>query len=261
MGIIFVISPDYLESLFKEAKKYDFRLQGYSSVQDAAKGLIKTNIAEILGFAFVSRMLPKDLSSLKMFLQLCNFMGVRKKFLFALNDTSRLYELFKNSSYKNLDISYLNSIEVMTDIEINRNIFGSILKYNYEPYKLTKESRVFDSYSLPKLSYKPIISQYVLKVLERVYVLDTLEHTLKCDPVYSEYKYSENDNELLIKLRETKVMIDGFYLLDDVSNETIEKSLNSCEELVKDMQNTKEFCIYRSLIYILHEKYLQKCIQ
>ena len=163
MKIIFVISPDYLEPLFNEAKKYDFKIQGYSTIQEAAKGLIKTNVYDILGFTFVSRTLPKDSSHLKSFLSLCNSMNVRKKFLFALNDNSRLHELFTDHNYSNLDISYLNAIEVMTDIEINQNIFGSILKYNYAPYKLdAKQDSEFRKTQLPRLEYKPVINKYPL---------------------------------------------------------------------------------------------------
>ena len=62
MGIIFVISPVYLEALYEEAKPFDFRLQGYGNFTDACEGLLYTNVKDIIGYAYVADNLPKDLS-------------------------------------------------------------------------------------------------------------------------------------------------------------------------------------------------------
>lgn len=259
MKIIFVISPDYLDPIFQEAKNYDFGIQGYSTVQDAAKGLLKTNVFDILGFVFASRTLPKDLSILKVFMELCNSMQTRRKFLFALNDTSRLFELFKDGTYEYLDIAYVNEIEVMTDIEINQNIFGSILKYNYEPY-LLEEKPGFNlaKGSIPRLEYKPIINKYLLNVLEDVHVADTVENTLKYDKVYEEYTSADNPDMALCKLRELYVKVD-FNKKYELHDETaLLNQISDCDELINKFCTEETLlCIYKSLLTMIKDKLLE----
>lgn len=259
MKIIFVISPDYLDSIFKEAKKYDFSIQGYSTVQDAAKGLLKTNVFDILGFVFVSRTLPKDLSVLHGFMELCNSMQTRRKFLFALNDNSRLFELFRDGGFQYLDIAYLNEIEVMTDIEINQNIFGSILKYNYDPYKLDdKERPSLAKGNLPRLEYRPIINKYPLNVLEGVHVADTVDNTLKYDKIYGEYRESENPDESLCKLRELYVKVDYSLKYKLQNKAELLEEIRQCDKLISDLctDNTL-LCIYKSLLTIIKDRLLE----
>lgn len=259
MKVIFVISPDYLDSIFKEAKKYDFGIQGYSTVQDAAKGLLKTNVFDILGFVFVSRTLPKDLSVLHGFMDLCNSMQARRKFLFALNDNSRLFELFREGGFEYLDIAYVNEIEVMTDIEINQNIFGSILRYNYDPYKLDeKEKPSLAKGNLPRLEYKPIINKYPLNVLEEVHIADTVETTLKYDKIYEEYRETENPDEALCKLRELYIKVDYSLKCQMHDKAELLEEMQKCDKLISDLCTDKTLlCIYKSLLTMIKDRLLK----
>lgn len=65
MKIIYIISPTFLKSLYKEALHYDFKLQGYGNVTNALKGLLCTNIDDILGFAYVNTRLPYNTEPLE----------------------------------------------------------------------------------------------------------------------------------------------------------------------------------------------------
>lgn len=75
LKIIYVISPTFLKSLYKEALHYDFKLQGYGNVTNALKGLLKTNIDDILGFAYVNTRLPSNTQPLEFFIKTCGMLS------------------------------------------------------------------------------------------------------------------------------------------------------------------------------------------
>ena len=209
MKIIYVISPTFLKSLYKEALHYDFKLQGYGNVTNALKGLLCTNIDDILGFAYVNTRLPYNTEPLEVFIQTCGMLSecydTPKKFLFALQDTEGLEEIF-NQDYGNLEFSYLPDVEVFTDLEINRGIFGSILKYNYDPYRTVTVGRKSESKlksvedgtlakadlvklldDFNRLEYVQAINPYFLKVFEPFHMLDNLKRTVEDDEIFQDY--------------------------------------------------------------------------
>lgn len=296
MKIIYAISPTYLNSLFKEAVKYDFKLQGYGNVTNAIKGLLKTNISDILGFAYVNTMLPENLEPLKQFIDLCGMISecepVPKKFIFALQDMEDFEKIFDHD-YGNLDFSYIPNIEVFTDIEINRGIFGSILKHNYNPYssitigkkenkldvnsiELTKNDLLKLHDDFPKLEYNHAINPYFLKIFDEFHLLDSLKSTIEYDEVYQDYLIY---NKLFAKLREIYLKI-GYVrgLLNNLKS-NIESSANIgnlddkiqiyknlLDQLVEklntldDSLNEPAADIYiftKSVIYILKEELLK----
>ena len=237
MKVIFVISPDYLEVCFKEAKGYSFFLQGYGSVEEATKGLIKTNVSDILGFVYLASTLPDDLNPLVDFMVKCNLMHGNKKFLFALSDNSNLSNIFNAVKFDYLKISYLPNVEVVTDSVINRDVFGSILLDNYKPYLFTPEEKpVLSDFSFNKMVYKPLFPDSFLDCLQPVEKLDSVERTLLYDTVYQN---SLQLNPLLAEIRKGFVLRDFGHVINE----------SAYLDLIKNEQ--VNYCMYRALVRAL----------
>lgn len=291
MSVIFVISPTYLESLYKEALKYDFKLQGYGNVTNALKGLFKTNVSDIIGFAYVNTRLPTNLAHLKYFMSLCGmcceYSGKPKKFMFALHDFEGITDLF-DRDFGNLDFSYL-TLETMTDVEINRGIFGSILKNNYNPYELGLRKEDVNSYettpdnltkndllalhdSFPVLSFHHAINPYYLQVFNSYNRLGSLDETVNQDEIYQDFSLY---NKRLAELRRIYINLDyiasslnTFNLIDSIVNNRfteklkifrnrVEILISKLREITIDDEDGDRFILYKSIIYLLEKKCLE----
>ena len=243
MGSIFMISPDYLEVCYNEIKKYECTLQGYGNFESGLRGLLKTNVSDILGYVFLSQALPKDREIFHEFLYRCNLCGGDKKFLIALLDTTGLSEI-NFSLYPNLRFGYIAITEVITNVTINRDIFGSILLDNFEPYKFTDtEQAIPDLQKNYRLQYKPLFSSYILDCLQRVHLMDTLDETLLGDKVLYKYK---KDNSILAAFREHYIKT---YFSDNVDNSHL-------FDLISAESNGFTYGVYRSLINLISDNHV-----
>lgn len=194
MSTIFVISPNYLESIYHESKKYEFDLQGYGSFALAVKGLIKVNCSDLLGLAFVGLHLPpsrsKEFKSMIEFFDMVELMNANKKFVIASDDTVTPWmKVFKR--YKHIRFVKAPDYDFLSDVVINKHVFGSILLDNAEPYVFTVKHVKSPSYETPHLEYVPLFPSTQVQCISKVDVLDTLERTRDNDEVYRRLK-SEN---------------------------------------------------------------------
>lgn len=238
MSSIFMISPDYLEVCFNEIKDYDCTLQGYGSIEKGIKGLLKTNVSDILGYVYLSSALPTDLGILDEFLYRCNLYGGNKKFLIALLNTSGLNRI-DFSKYPNLRFGYIAIPEVITNVTINRDIFGTILLDNFSPYKFENDVKTIpDLQNVYRLQYKPVFSSYILDCLKRVHIADSLEDTLLSDKVLYKYRM---DQSILADFREHYIRT---YFSDDVDNSHL-------FELINTETNGMTYGVYRALIDLI----------
>ncbi len=249
MKVLFLISPQYLNALFEESKKYEFALQGYGNFNNAHKGLMYTNLSDVLGFAFVADALPSNLAKLKAFIKLVNVMSSVKKitFLFALRDNSGLEKIVNTKRYKNITFKYIPGIEVFTDVVINKGIFGSILLDNYAPYVLKVTEKHEFSEDIPCLSYKPLFTKYVMSVLDTPEFLSSLEETLEYDVYYSEVS---KFNSTLGSLRECYLRF--------LFNEDVSEDLSAIENSLHSVDNPIDFCNYNAVLYCLKNKIKEK---
>lgn len=199
MGTIFMISPSFLDAAFTEAKKYDFVLQGYGSFKMGVQGLVKINVIDLLGIVLlVENEKQLGIDALR-FLKLCNSMESNKKVLVVSQSNLTTFSN-KIKEFRNLRFAILQNIEVVTDDLINRQIFGSILLDNYEPYNLDNNTdRVLVPYRYESLEYKPLISPYLLNCISKVVILDDIKKTLLSDKVYQQYI---KDKSILASFRE-----------------------------------------------------------
>lgn len=292
LKIIYVISPTFLKSLYKEALHYDFKIQGYGNVTNAIKGLLKTNINDILGFAYVNTRLPQNVEPLKYFMYLCGILtdgcSESKRFLFALQDNDGLEDLF-TQDYGNLEFSYLPDIEAFTDLEINRGVFGSILKHNYNPYRnitvglhknnrlknvedgsLTKADLVKLLDEFPSLEYIYVINPYFLKVFDDCQIFDSLKRTVEEDAVYQDYlEYNKLYSQLrrvFLSLKFLHSSISLHRTLAKTSNKQLTLYKNLIDSLNSGMQSIEDslqdldadnYSLVKSIIYILRKQLLQ----
>lgn len=190
MKVVIVVSPVFLKAVCEEGEKYSFQIQGYGSFQKAADRLMYTNVEDVLGFAYLGTNLPgKDTEEGKAmyrFLKLCNRMDANKKFLFLLQGQMRGDVIKTLRTFKKLKIVYQDGIEFVTDILINKQLFGSILLDNYEPYLLKQqesEKEKKEMGSVPVTSFVPVVPSILFQVLEEVHFMDSLEDTLETDLV------------------------------------------------------------------------------
>lgn len=207
MKIIVVISPDFLESAFKETQDFSFCMQGYGNFNLANDRLMYTNAQDILGFAYVCSELPKHSSkvykSMLKFFDNCNLMQANLKFVIVTQDelSNRLVKDLKR--FKFLRFSYHESVEFITDTVLRRDVFGSILIDVYEPYEMKpREQPDLTKFVCPRLMFAPIVPTTLFLVESTIHPLDTLKDTIDNDVVI--VKYSEN--EIIVLLREIFIM-------------------------------------------------------
>lgn len=196
MGTIFVVSPCYLEAMYKESSKYNFNFQGYGSFALANEGLMRINKAELLGFAFVGIHLPlkhtKEYRNMKEFFKMCELMHANKKFIVATDEPVDAYsKLFKE--YEHIRFIKAKSYDFLSDIVINQSVFGSILIDNGTPYQLKQKQLGFPEYSTPQLQYIPLFTDAQMSCLSDVECLDTLFRTLQNDAVYKRFVNEDSD--------------------------------------------------------------------
>lgn len=240
-----MVSPDYLEVCYKEAIKYDFTLQGYGTFEKALKGLLKTNISEILGYVYFANKLPSDMSAMLAFLDRVELCSGNHKFSFVLEDSSGL-NMLNLRKYHAIRFYYIPVKEIVTDIVINRDVFGAILLDNYTPYVTTGESSGIADVSYHySLRYKPLFSTYILQCLQKVNRHSTFEETLSSDSVYLTYK---KDNSILAKFRE--YYIKSYY--------TQIQDVTELMELLEKEKDNINYGIYKALIAIIDNKQLER---
>ena len=236
-----MISPDFLEVSYKEALKYDFTLQGYGNFVDGKNGLLKINRQDLLGFVYFATSLPENLEELMDFLHYCDLMRNNSMFLFALLNTKGLSAI-NLTEFSNLCFAYLGIEEVVTDKVLNRDIFGTILLQNYEPYTFEEEkSEVPSVFSVERLQYRPIFSNYVLQCLSKVNLSDSFEKTVAYDEVYRNYS---KDNELLAEIR--KFYIETFFH-DSIDNSYL-------FELIDQEDGSLNYGMYKALINLVSKE-------
>lgn len=240
MKSIIIISPHYLESIFKESKKYSFMIHGYGTAQKAKNSLIYANLEEILGFALVYDTLPsansKEFKDIVEFARLCNSMKSNRKFLVVTRgNAAELGASLKE--FKNLRFFVVQNLEYITDVVINKNVFGSILLDNYQPYELRKEEKVsINDIESTTLSFTPCIPGYLFEIFTKVLKLETVEDTVLYDKCYLKYK---TINPIVADLRRIFIMEQ---FSEDTSDEEV-LLLKQIETLDAKMHGLYSVCL------------------
>lgn len=239
---IFVVSDQYLDACYKEAEKYEFLLQGYGNFIDAIEGLKFINESEILGYVVLTDSI-KETKKLNMFLEKCNMISNSKLFLFALKDKANLYKFIEPDKYKNLRFSYVTDMEVVTDLTLDRDVFGTILIDCFEPYELKPKPKINVDFTPKIISYKALFPPLSLTVLKEPLILADVEQTIKFD-------------------ESCKKLIEKNTLLYDIRRVFIYKLFKKCDSELEDkivkeiakVNDSLDFCLYNSLLKLAKEK-------
>lgn len=235
MDTILAISSSYMDPLFVNAKKYNFKLQAYSDFKSALRGLSYVNKTDLIGIAIVDDFI-QDREGLTTFLHSCEIIG-DLNILFATLKDERVYI---NLKVKNLHIEYVPDIEVFTDIIINKEIFGTLLLHKFEPYKLKEGISDISRPSIPRLNYTPLFSTNILSVLKPIDLIHTFEEIVQVDEVLLECKRS---NSILYDLR--LLYLKNWYGCDENSD------YERLYEEIRKVNDDALFCQYTSILELI----------
>jgi len=196
MKTIFVVSPDYLDVLYHEAIKYDFVLQGYGDVSKALQGLLQVNVSDVLGFVVLADNIESIAEDLYNLFFAIDLIESPKKLLLVSRGSNPFDIAVLKKDYPHVNFHQLLNLEVITDEIINREVFGSILLDNYEPYIFdNKKSLPIKVEKTEYLSFDPVIPSYVTDCLNEVLIMNTVDQTLEADTVFS--RYDKDKSKLL----------------------------------------------------------------
>lgn len=209
MKVVYVISPDFLESIFQESKKYSFELQGYGNFLAASRGIIYTNIMDILGFVYMTENFPatgsKEFEDFLAFAELCDLANADKKFVIITKAFPKGIDK-KLKKFSSLRFAVYVETDLVTDVTINQNLFGSILLDNYEPYKLKEdESSGYQDYGCTVLEYCEVVPQNFFDVFAPIHIMETEKDSISLDIVIM--KYNEDLGNPLVLLRIIAILI------------------------------------------------------
>lgn len=247
MKSIIVISPHYLDAVYEESQKYDFRLFGYGTFACAKQGLLKVNCSDILGFAFVGTHLPisrsKEFKHMLEFFHMCDLLNADKKFVIVTDeDSSPWTKIFKK--YKNLRFFGCSGYDFMSDIIINKNVFGSILLDSMEPYEFGNKKQDVISWHTPHLSYVPLFPDTQIQCTAPIEFLGTMERTLSNDAIYQRFK---TEGAYLQSFR-------LYYIALTLKNsDEIQRSLSEIEQILDRQDDTGSFCSLYALKNYMEE--------
>lgn len=245
MASIFAVSPDFLDSLIFESKDFDFSLQGYGTFECAIDGLLQINVKDIIGFIIMARRPPKNTGSMLDFLKKCNLMcsDSQRTVIFAFNDRiNTLARLGLKDRFPNINARLLQ-LDVITNITIRRDLFGTLLLSVYKPYLFNNDTQVYaNQFSIPVLSYEPLFSDLVYKVMEDITCFSNVNHTKFND---KHLEALQESNEILALLRELRIL-----KKHHEDTRLFETGLISKIESITD---TRQYCIYKALLKVVKE--------
>lgn len=240
---MFVVSPDFLEPIYKESAGYTFKIQGYGNFQDACKGLLKTNVQDIIGFLILAEKLPEDLSYFEKFLEYCNLVSdVSKRIVIALQNNTGFNQLILRIKPKNIKVSLISNYEVVSDTFIKKTLFGTILKDSLKPYKVLSDDIIDINRFTEKISikYTPLFHSYTFKCIEPILNYSSLEEALSVDKNLREL---EKFDDILYELRLV-------YLYKKFNMEyKVSYDLDSM------ILSNSQYCVYKSIEAIIDETY------
>ena len=199
---MYVVSPDYLLPLVEESKDYSFKVKGFSDCTRAYNNLITTNQSSILGYVLLYEEIPDDCTDIVEFINFLNVIGDKKTtVLFSVKNSDGFDQLLEYLEVDNIDFIYYVDFEVLTDLVIRRNLFGSILIKKFRPYKdIIKPLNMVTTYNDNK-NLTPVLPSDILMILSPIIKFDTCQHTIDNDSVIKE----NEDNSLLRYTRVNKI--------------------------------------------------------
>lgn len=200
---IYLVTPDYMLAIIEESKGYSFSIKAYSDAHTAYTKLAFTNQSSILGYLLVYEELPEILDDLVNFINFLNLVGSKDTVvLLAVNDPSGLEDTLIPAIHTgNITFMYFTEYDVMTDLVIRKNLFGSLIIKKFQPYVESVELPKFVTTFNTNKNLVPVLPEDILLIFEPIKILDTVEFTIKHDMVMKSY----SNNALLSYMRLNRI--------------------------------------------------------
>lgn len=202
MKFIYAVSPDFLKPLAIESKEFSFAIRGYCSVKQGIKNLKFSNQEDLLGYVLLFYELPREVSPLIDLIHRIDFVskkGTPVVFCSMFKDGVSL--VLKNLDLRNIELSVYTDLESMTDIDIKREIFGTILKANYTPYIEGENNNVFPTRDKPN-TYRQLMPPDILLLNEEIVPAPSAEMCMKADNIIN---HTRDSNEIIFMLRTMQI--------------------------------------------------------
>ena len=255
MGVIFVVSPDYLPALCEEAEKYQTSVMAFGSVELALEGLDRVMISDVIGFAFLGSRLPQNLNQFCEFLKLIDQYETRVKFKFLLDRKDTTYKKINYNAFKNIDFYYASFDEVLTDQFVNKELFGSLLLDKFKPYRLGDSELKSSGGSVwveEAHSIKMIGAECSL-ITQEVVFANSLKETLISDIGLQRLQARNSEVGIFRLLWVCKQMTltqeDKKYLAQ------VLKEQKSPEEVLDSIKDVQLYCLCKSILEVVHFDY------
>ena len=188
---MYVVSPEYLMPIVEQSKDYSFKVKGFSDCTRAYNNLAGTNQANILGYILVYEEVPDNSTDLVEFINFVNLIGTKYNIvLVAFRDTDGFEQLMDFLELDNITFMYYNDFEVLTDLVIRRNLFGSILVRKFRPYRDIDEPLNLVTTYNQNSNIVPVLPKDILVILSPIIKYDSSQHTIDNDVVVESYKGS-----------------------------------------------------------------------
>lgn len=188
---MYVVSPEYLMPIVEQSKDYSFKVKGFSDCTRAYNNLAGTNQANILGYILVYEEVPDNSTDLVEFINFVNLIGTKDTIvLVAFRYTDGFEQLMDFLELDNITFMYYNDFEVLTDLVIRRNLFGSILVRKFRPYRDIDEPLNLVTTYNQNSNIVPVLPKDILVILSPIIKYDSSQHTIDNDVVVESYKDS-----------------------------------------------------------------------
>lgn len=188
---MYVVSPEYLMPIVEQSKDYSFKVKGFSDCTRAYNNLAGTNQANILGYILVYEEVPDNSTDLVEFINFVNLIGTKDTIvLVAFRDIDGFEQLMDFLELDNITFMYYNDFEVLTDLVIRRNLFGSILVRKFRPYRDIDEPLNLVTTYNQNSNIVPVLPKDILVILSPIIKYDNSQHTIDNDVVVESYKDS-----------------------------------------------------------------------
>lgn len=185
---MYVVSPDYLMPIVEQSKDYSFKIKGFSDCTRAYRNLSATNQSSILGYILVYEEVPDDATDLVEFINFINLIGTKETLvLISIKNVDGFDQLMSYFELDNITFMSYNEFEVLTDLVIRRNLFGSILIRKFKPYKDLDEPFNFVTTYNSNKNLVPVLPKDILTILSPIIKFDTSVNTIKNDVVCNSY--------------------------------------------------------------------------
>lgn len=239
---VYCVSDCYLRALVAESRPYSFEVKGCCSLEDGLSQLMTINVSEIKGFVILIQDLGEDDDYFYNLVDLIN----------AINDISEGHTLVLGVCYSdnykqlegyidtdNLNVYLVDDIELVTDVIIRRDIYGTIVRNVCEPYLEKPKTKVNDYEEFKSSNVEPIFRESIQRLKEPVVIAPNLRRAVENDEVLASIS---KDDSIAYFLRSEQ--INRAYGVDKDNSSMLDLLLNN-------VADTSLCHIYKSLYKLI----------